>query len=76
MIKDSLMLQMLQGSASISFRLNNTILPALYALLNLEFDFPHYQIWFESRFKFYNHDFVCSIKNLLYHTFTLYFLNF
>ncbi len=33
------MLQMLQGSASISFRLNNTILPALYALLKLSLIF-------------------------------------
>ncbi len=69
MIQDSFMLQMLRGSGSMSFRLNCTILPALYALLNLEFDLPHSQTWFESRFKFYNHDFVCSIvyiKNLLY----------
>ncbi len=70
------MLQMLKGSGSISFRLNNTILPALYALLNLEFDFPHSQTWFESRFKFYNHEFICSIKNLLFQAFRCRFLNF
>ncbi len=64
MIRDSFMLQMLRGSGSVSFHLNNTILPAMYVLLNLEFDFPSSQTWFESHFKFYNHDLVCSIKNL------------
>ncbi len=59
-----------------SFHLNNTILPALYVILNLEFDFPHSQTWFESRFKFYNHYFVCSIKSLLYQAFRRGFLNF
>ncbi len=70
MIRDSIMLQMLKGSCSVSF------LPALYTLLNLEFDFPHSQTWFESRFKFYNHDFVCSIKHLPYQAFRRCFLNF
>ncbi len=64
MIRDSFMLQMLKGSSSVSFRLNNTILPALYELLTLECYFPHSQTWFESCFKFYNHDFVCSIKKI------------
>ncbi len=36
------MLQMLSGSGSVSFRLNITILPALYMLLNLEFDFSSF----------------------------------
>ncbi len=76
MIRDSFMLQMLKGSGSVSFRLNNTILPALYALLNIEFDFSRSQTWFESRFKFYNHDFVCSIKHLPYQAFRRRFLNF
>ncbi len=76
MIWDSFMLQMLRGSGSMSFHLNSTILPALYALLNLEFDFPRSQTWFESRFKFYNHDFVCSIKNLPCHAFRHRFLYF
>ncbi len=76
MIQDSFMLQMLKGSGSVSFCLNNTTLPALYPLLNLEFDFPRFQTWFESRFKFYNYDFVCSIKNLLYQAFRHRFLNF
>ncbi len=58
MIQDSFMLQMLKGSGTVSFCLNNTILPTLDTLLNLEFDFSHSQSWFESRFKFYNHDFV------------------
>ncbi len=76
MIQDSFMLQMLKGSGTVSFRLNNTILPTLYALLNLELDFPHSQTWFESCFKFYNHDFVCSIKYLPYQKFRCPFLNF
>ncbi len=75
MIQDSFMLQMLRGSGSVSFCLNSTIWHALYRLLNLEF-FPHSQTWFESSFKFYNHDYVCSIKNLPYHTFRRRFLNF
>ncbi len=76
MIRDSFMLQMLKGSGPVSFRLNNTFLPTLYALLNLEFDFPHSQTWFESRFKFYNHVFVCTIKHLPYQAFGCPFLNF
>ncbi len=76
MIRDSFMLQMLKGSSTMSFRLNNTILPTLYALLNLEFDFPRSQTWFESRFKFYNHDFVCAIKHLPYQAFRCRFLKF
>ncbi len=76
MILDSSMLQMLKGSGSVSFRLNNTILPALYMLLNHEFDFPRSQTWIQLRFKFYNYDFVCSIKNLPYQAFRHRFLNF
>ncbi len=45
MIQDSFMLQMLKGSSSVSFHLNNTTLPALYTLLNIEFDFPCSQLW-------------------------------
>ncbi len=59
------MLQMLMGFYSVSFRLDNTILPALYVLLNLESDFPYSQSWFES---FY--------KKLLYQAFRRCFLNF
>ncbi len=70
------MLQMLKGSGPVSFRLNNTILPTLYPLLNHEFHFPHFQTWFESCFKFYNHDLVCSIKHLPYQVFRRHFLNF
>ncbi len=70
------MFQILRGSGSVSFRLNSTILPALYALLNIEFDFPRSQTWFETRFKFYNHDFVCSIKHLPYKAFRHHFINF
>ncbi len=42
--------------------LNGTILPTLYGLLNLEFYLPRSLTWFESRFKFFNHDFVCGIR--------------
>ncbi len=70
------MLQMLKGSGPVSFHLNNTILLTLYALLKLEFDFLRSQTCFESHFKFYNHDFVCTIKHLPYQVFRLGFLNF
>ncbi len=70
------MLQILRVSSSVSFRLNITILLALYVSLNPEFDFSHSQTWFESRFKFYNYYFICSIKNLQYHMFRRCFLNF
>ncbi len=76
MIRDSFMLQMLKESGPVSFHLNNTILSTLYVLLNLEFDFPYSQSWFELRFKFYNHDFVCTIKHLPYQAFRHCFLNF
>ncbi len=76
MIRDLFMLQILKGLGPVSFCLNNTILPTLYALLNLEFDFPHSETWFESRFKFYNHDFVCTIKHLPNQKFRCHFLNF
>ncbi len=76
MIKDLFMLQILKGSGPVSFCLNDTILPTLYALLNLEFDLPCCQTWFESHFKFFNHDFVCGIKHLPYQAFRRRFLNF
>ncbi len=56
------MLQMLMGFYSVSFRLDNTILPALYVLLNLESDFPYSQSWFES---FYKKSSVPSVQTLL-----------
>ncbi len=52
MINNSFMLQILKGSGTISFHLNDTVLPTLYALLNLDFDLPLTLSWFESRFKF------------------------
>ncbi len=58
MINDSFMLQILKTSGTVSFHLNDTILPTLYALLNLEFDLPLTLSWFESHFKYFNHDFV------------------
>ncbi len=69
MIKDLFMLQILKGSGPVSFHLNDTILPSLYALLNLEFDLPRSLAWFEWCFKFFNHDFVCGIKHLPYQEF-------
>ncbi len=68
MIRDSFMLQMLKGSDTMSFLLNNTILPPLYALLIF--------LILKLGFKFYNHDFVCSIKHLPYEAFRRRFLNF
>ncbi len=76
MIKDLFMLQILKGSGPVSICLNDSILPTLYALLNQEFDLPLCLSWFESRFKFFNHDFVCGIKHLPYQTFRHRFLNF
>ncbi len=76
MFQDSFMLYLLKGASPVSFRLSNTILPTLYVLLNLELDFLCTLTWFESRFKFFNHDFVCSIKHLPYQAFRCRFLNF
>ncbi len=45
-------------------------------LLNLAFDLPRSLTWFESCFKFFNHDFVCGIKHLPYQPFRHWFLNF
>ncbi len=75
MINDSFMLQNPKRSGTISFRLNDTIQPTL-ALLNLEFDLPLTLSMFESRFTFFNHDFVCGIKDLPYQAFRHRFLNF
>ncbi len=61
---------------TVPFHLNDTILPTLYALLNLEFDLPLTLSWFESHFKFVNHDFVCAIKHLPYQSFRCRFLYF
>ncbi len=76
MIKDLFMLQILKGSGPVSFRLNDTILPTLYVLLNLEFDLPCSLSWFESCFKFFNHDFVCGIKHSTISSVRRSFLNF
>ncbi len=70
------MLQLLKGAGPVSFRLNDTILPTLYALLNLELDFPCTLTWFDSRLKIFIHDFVCRIKHLPYQAFRHSFLNF
>ncbi len=70
------MLHILKGSRPVSFHLNDTILPTLYATLNIEFDLPLSLTWFESRFKIFNHDFVCGIKHLPYQAFKHRFLNF
>ncbi len=52
MINDSFLLQLLKSSGTVTFRLNNTILPTLYTLLNLDFALPQTLNWFESKFKF------------------------
>ncbi len=76
MINDSFILQILKGSRTISFHLNDTILHTLYAILNLEFDLPLTLGRFESHFKFLNHGFLLRIKHLLYQAFRHRFLNF
>ncbi len=70
------MLQILKGSWPVSFCLNDTILPSLKLLLNLEFDLPRSLTWFELRFEYFNHDLVCGIKHLPYQAFRCHFLNF
>ncbi len=72
MINDSFMLQILKRSRTVSFHLNK---PTLCALLNLEFDLPLTPSLFELRFKFFNHDFVCGIKDLPYQASWCRFLN-
>ncbi len=76
MIKDSFMLQILNGSGPVSFHFKDTILPYLYVLLTLEFNLHRSLNWFEWRFEYFNHDFVCGIKHMLYKAFRRSFLNF
>ncbi len=76
MINDSFLLQLLKSSGTISFHLNDTILPTLYVLLNLNFALPWTLSWFESKLKFYNHHFVSGICHLPYQAFRGRFLNF
>ncbi len=40
MIDDALILKLLKTSGEVSFHSNDTILPSLYALLNLNLDLP------------------------------------
>ncbi len=70
MIDDAFNFKILQTFGDISFRSNDTILPSLYALLNLIFDLPLTQSWFESGFPYYNNSFVSTIHALLFHAFT------
>ncbi len=76
MINDFFILQLLESSGTITFRLNDTILPTLYTLLNLDLALPQTLSWFESKFKFYNHNFVTGIRHLLYQAFRQRFINF
>ncbi len=66
MTNDSFLLQFLKSSGTITFRLNDTILLTIYALLNLDFALPHSLTWLESKFKFCNHNFVSGICHLPY----------
>ncbi len=76
MINDSFLLQLLKSSRTVTFHLNDTILPILYTLLNLNFAFHQTLSWFESKCKFYNHNFVSGISHLPYQAFRWRFLNF
>ncbi len=76
MINDSFLLQHLKTSGTVNFHENDTILPCLYALLTLNFDLPWTKSWFESKFTFYNNNFVSSISQLSYQAFCCRFLNF
>ncbi len=76
MIDHAFIFKLLHTSGDVSFHSNNTILPSLYALLNLNLDLPPTQSWFESRFPFYNTNFVLSIRDLPFHASRCRFLNF
>ncbi len=76
MIDDAFILKLLKTSGNVSFHCNNTLLPSLYALLNLNFNLPQTQSLFESRFPFYNSDFISKIRDLTYQDFRCRFLNF
>ncbi len=64
MINDAFIFKILQTSGDISFHSNDTILPSLYALLNLNLNLPSTQSCFESRFPYYKTSFVSSIHAL------------
>lgn len=76
MLTDSFILELLKTSGEVTFRINDSLLPSLYALLKLNFDLPLTQTWFECRFKFYNSNFISSIRHLPYQAFRRWFLNF
>ncbi len=76
MIDDTFIFKIFQTSGDVSFRSNDTILPSLYALLNLNLDLPLTQSWFKSRFPYYNTSFISTIRALPYNAFRRRFLNF
>ncbi len=76
MIDDAFILKLLKTSGEVSFHCNNTLLPSLYAMLNLNFNLLWTQSWFKSRFPFYNSDFVSKIRDLTYQDFRRWWLNF
>ncbi len=65
-----------QTSGSLDFKLNGSLLPCLYALLTRSDNLSNTLIWFESRFPFYNTNFVYSNVHYCYHIFRRRFLNF
>ncbi len=76
MIDDAFIFKILQTSGDVNFRSNDTILPSLYALLNLNLDLSCTQSWFESHFPHYNTSFISGIRALPFHAFRRRFLNF
>ncbi len=66
----------MKTSGSVNICENNSILLFLYSLLTLDFNLLHTLSLFESKFPFYNSNFVSSIIHLSYHAFRCRFLNF
>ncbi len=69
MINDSFLDKLLKTSGSVNFKENDTLLPALYSLLTLNFVLPGTLCWFESKFPNYNSTFVSNIIHLPFHAF-------
>ncbi len=64
MINDLFLFHLLKTSGSVSFIDNDTLLPALYSLLTLDFLLPQTLSWFESKFPHYN-----LVSFLLFYTY-------
>ncbi len=76
LVDDHFLFNLFQTSGSLDFKLNGSLLLCLYALLTWSYNLPNTLIWFESRFPFYNTNFVRSIVHYRYHIFCSRFLNF